>query len=83
MRSYVHSIPATVGAARYLVTQLRVRLGLDDEPVTGRAHYGETGDDQRLWLADFVVRHGAGFHVSHHFCFRRTLSAQRAEAGVC
>jgi hypothetical protein len=62
------------------VTQLRVRLGLDDEPVAGRPHWAETEDEQRLWLADFVVRSGAGLHVNHHFCFRRTFSAQRAEA---
>jgi hypothetical protein len=62
------------------VTQLRVRFGLDDEPVAGRTHRAETEDDQRLWLADFIVRSGACLHVSHHFCFRRELSAQRAEA---
>ena len=40
------------------VTQLRFRLGLDDEPVAGRPHWAETEDEQRLWLADFVVRSG-------------------------
>jgi len=64
------------------VTQLRVRLGLDDEPVAGLADYGETEDDQRLWLADFVVRGDARLHVAHHCRFRRAVSAQRAEAGV-
>jgi hypothetical protein len=62
------------------VTQLRVRLGLDDEPVSGRTPWAETEDNQRLWLADFVVRSGAGLHMSHHLCFGRALSAQRAEA---
>ena len=51
------------------VTQLRVRLGLDDEPVAGHAHWAETEDDQRLWLADFVVRSGAGLHVRPSFLF--------------
>jgi hypothetical protein len=45
------------------VTQLRVRLGLDDKPVAGLAGCGETEDDQRLWLTDFVVRSDARLHV--------------------
>jgi hypothetical protein len=65
------------------VTQLRVRLGLDDEPVTGRARWAESEDDQRLWRATIVVRSDARLEVGHHFRFRRALSAQRAEAGVC
>lgn len=65
------------------VTQLRVRLGLDDKPVAGVADCGETENDQRLWLADFVVRSDACLHMGHHRRFRRAESAQRAEAGVC
>lgn len=65
------------------VTQWDIRPGLDDEPVARRARWAETEDNQRLRRADFVVRSGAGLEVGHHFCFRRAVSAQPADARVC